>query len=117
MKVAIVGSRKYPNLEAVRRFIRELPRDTTVVTGGAYGVDEAAEETAKRLRLSRQIFEPIVGLGANRQEYVKALLERNHRIVEAADRVVVFWDGKSSGTKRVAALAMKAGLPVEVRES
>lgn len=34
---------------------------------------------------------------------------RNRRIVEYADRVIAFWDGKSKGTKMVIEYAEKVG--------
>jgi predicted Rossmann fold nucleotide-binding protein DprA/Smf involved in DNA uptake len=37
MKVAIVGSREYPNLSKVRAYIITLPIDTVIVSGGARG--------------------------------------------------------------------------------
>jgi hypothetical protein len=39
---------------------------------------------------------------------------RNADIVKAADRIVAFWDGKSSGTKHTIKLAKQAGKPVEI---
>lgn len=44
--VAVVGSRNFPNLELVRDFVRQLPSDSWVISGGARGVDSAAELTA-----------------------------------------------------------------------
>ena len=35
MKVAIIGSRNYPDLDKVREFVRKLSPDDTVVFGGA----------------------------------------------------------------------------------
>jgi len=46
MKVGVAGSRDYPDLDKVRRFVDLLPVDTRVVSGGARGVDSAAEERA-----------------------------------------------------------------------
>jgi hypothetical protein len=47
MRVGIVGSRNYNPLAAVREFVERLPYRQTIVSGGARGVDRAAEDAAK----------------------------------------------------------------------
>ena len=108
-KVAIVGSRDYPRLEEVRRYVRTLPRDSTIITGGALGVDSAAESEAKAIRLSRIILEPIVMQAGSKEAYIRALLKRNERIAEACDYLVAFWDGSSTGTRHVVTYTRKLG--------
>jgi hypothetical protein len=44
--VAVVGSRDFPSLIHVRRYIANLPAGAIVVSGGARGVDRTAEEEA-----------------------------------------------------------------------
>jgi hypothetical protein len=46
MRVAVVGSRGYSDLDEVRGYVRSLPDGTIIVSGGAHGVDAAAEEAA-----------------------------------------------------------------------
>lgn len=109
MKIAIVGSRRYPHLGRVRDYINSLPEDTVIVSGGAVGVDEMAEITAKERGLETIIFRADwkrFGRGAG--------MVRNHDIVNAADKVVAFWDGKSDGTRNSIELARQAGKPVEI---
>ncbi len=93
MKVAIIGSRNLvvDNLE------KYLPLDTSeIVSGGAIGIDSCANEYAKNNGLKITVFYP---------DYKKfgkiAPLKRNLQIVEYADIVYAFWDGKSRGTKFV----------------
>src|SRR6185312_15053079 len=105
-KVAIVGSRDYPDLAQVRAYVASLPADTIIVSGGARGVDTAAEEAARAQHLQVVIFPAEKG---------KSPLLRNHDIVAAADRVVAFWDGTSTGTMHTVGLARKAGKPAEIR--
>ena len=108
-RIAIVGSRGYSNLEAVRRFVRSLPRDAIVISGGAPGVDRAAEREAKKLGLALIVY---------RAEWEKlgrgAGIIRNGTIVESCDRVVAFWDGESRGTANTIARARRLGKPVEI---
>lgn len=47
MIVAVVGSRNFPNLMAVRRRVLLLPDDSLIVSGGARGVDATAEHAAR----------------------------------------------------------------------
>jgi hypothetical protein len=94
VKVAIVGSRQYPDLDAVREYVRGIPPGTIVVSGGAQGVDKVAELEAKEQGLNVEIWYPrwdLHGKGAG--------FARNRAIVHSADRVVAFWDGESRGTK------------------
>lgn len=100
MKVGIVGSRGFSDLEQVRAYVRTLAPGTTVVSGGAAGVDSAAEEEARRLGLPVQIIKPEWARYGRRAGFL-----RNKDIVNAADRVVAFWDGKSRGTSHTIKLA------------
>jgi hypothetical protein len=54
--IAVVGSRDYPRLEHVTDFVKTLPLGTIVVTGGARGVDTAAERAAQLARLNVKLF-------------------------------------------------------------
>ena len=93
MKIAIIGSRNI--------FIDDLgsylPNNVTeIVSGGAKGVDTLAREYAVKNNMVLTEFLP---------EYAKygraAPLRRNIQIIEYADEVLAFWDGKSKGTKHV----------------
>lgn len=108
-RVAIVGSRKFPDLERVRAYVRSLPADTVIVSGGASGVDTEAEMEADMRGIAVVVYQPLYGSDGKR-----APLIRNQRIVDDCDRLVAFWDGKSTGTQHAVGLARKAGKPVEV---
>ena len=93
MKVAIIGSR---GLE-VDDLEKYLPENTTeIISGGAKGVDTSARNFAPAHGIKLTEFLP---------EYDKygrgAPLKRNITIIEYADVVLAFWDGKSRGTKFV----------------
>jgi hypothetical protein len=109
MKIAIVGSRDWPNAKAVIDYVNALPSDTVIVSGGARGVDTFAEIAAKRRGLA------FVCFPANWAKHGKfAGYHRNKAIVAAANKVTAFWDGCSKGTLHGIQLARKAGKPVEV---
>jgi hypothetical protein len=106
--VAIVGSRDYPDAEArVLNRLTALKHDWPqiewlVVSGGAPGVDQAAERAAKQLRL--QFHEISAEWDVHGQH---AGLLRNQQIVNEVpaamygdpSRVIAFWDFQSAGTK------------------
>ncbi len=94
MRVAIVGSRKYPNWHQVHSLVRSrLPEACTIVSGGAEGVDTwAANAARKRLGFPEpRIFLPKKPLPAG-------YFIRNQQIVDFADVLIAFWDGRSRGT-------------------
>ena len=109
MKVAIVGSRDWPSREAVTRYVLALPNDTVVISGGAPGVDRIAEKTARVIGLKVEVY-PADWFKHGK----RAGALRNQQIVDAADRIVAFWDGISKGTKITIDMAKRAGKPLEV---
>ena len=93
MKVAILGSRslQIPVSEAL------VPKNTTaILSGGARGMDRMARTFALEHHI--RIYEVL-------PDYVRygraAPLHRNDAIIDSADYVLAFWDGKSRGTKYV----------------
>lgn len=109
MRVAIVGSRDFPRLDLVRRYVRELPPGTVVVTGGARGVDRAAEEEARA-----QGLEVVVHLADWVELGRRAGPVRNTVVVAESDLVVAFWDGRSKGTRDVVSKAERMGKTLRI---
>ena len=109
MKIAVVGSREYSDLAAVRQFVWEQERDTVIVSGGARGVDDVAVSEARRLGMPYELHLPDWTRFGKR-----AGAMRNRQIVVAADEVVAFWDGTSRGTKLTIDMARAEGKPVRV---
>ena len=109
MKVAIVGSRDYPDLNKVQYYVESLPWDTTVISGGARGVDTTAENAAVALRLGVEVHPADWDRLGKSAGYI-----RNEKMVDAADRVVAFWDGESKGTKHSIDLALRKRKNLEV---
>jgi predicted Rossmann-fold nucleotide-binding protein len=107
--IAIVGSRDFPNLELVKRFVEDLDDGTVIVTGGARGVDQAAEEAALPLGFTVQV------IRADWSRYGRgAGMIRNTQIVKVSDEVVAFWDGESHGTEDTINKFRKAGKAVAI---
>lgn len=129
--VAIVGARNHPHPSMVREYVRSLPKGTVVVSGGARGVDDAAESTASAIGLTVHVYrsgEPAVvrrEIHACAQREVvelsvmlpfrEAALYRNTLIAIDCDRMVVFPDGSEGGCWDAARDAVRFKRPVEVR--
>ncbi|MFG6353135.1 MAG: DNA-protecting protein DprA [Oscillospiraceae bacterium] len=106
MKIAVIGSRELQ----VDHLEDYLPEGVTeIVSGGARGVDSCARDYALQHGLKLTELLP---------EYEKygrgAPLRRNITIIEYADHVLAFWDGKSRGTKYVIDNCKKRNISVAV---
>ena len=105
MKVAIVGSRSIFATDIGMY----LSAGDEIVSGGALGIDSCAAEYAKRNGLKLTVFLP------QYERYGRAApIVRNKKIVDYADKVVAFWDGKSKGTLSVIKYAEKTGKLCEI---
>lgn len=106
----IVGSRDYPDMGQVRRYVRRLAKlrpDAVVVSGGARGVDTVAAEEAELAGLTVTVHRAdwdLLGRAAGP--------ERNARLVADVDGLTAFWDGKSAGTLDAIRQAIRAGMTV-----
>ncbi len=106
MRVAVIGSRGL----RVNDLGSYLPGDATeIVSGGARGVDRSAAAYARANGLKLTEFLPQYALYGH-----SAPLRRNIQIIEYADIVLAFWDGRSRGTCFVIDQCKKRGKPVRV---
>ncbi len=105
MKIAIVGSRN----KTIADLGKYLSDCDEIVTGGAKGIDFCAREYAQKTGLKLTEILP---------EYARygkaAPIVRNKKIVDYADRVIVFWDGVSKGSLSVIQYAEKTGKDLEI---
>jgi uncharacterized phage-like protein YoqJ len=109
MNLAVVGSRSYKdNLLAKKEAISLICGAVLcynidkIVSGGAVGPDKWAEEAASEMKVEQVIYKP------DWKTYGKSAgFRRNHDIINDADYVLIFWDGKSKGTSHDIMLARK----------
>ena len=108
VKVAIVGGRDFNDYDLVLKALAGYDIKA-IVSGGANGADSLAERYAADYGLPLIVFKPDWkkhGRGAG--------IVRNKEIVQEADEVVAFWDGKSRGTNSTIGFAEKANKPLKV---
>jgi hypothetical protein len=108
MKVGVIGSR---NLQ-INNLEKYLPINVTeIVSGGAKGVDSCAKNYAQTHNIKLTEFLP------EYDRYSKsAPIKRNLQIIDYADMVIAFGDGKSNGTKNVIDTCNKKGVKIVVHE-
>ncbi|HSY22343.1 MAG TPA: SLOG family protein [Polyangiaceae bacterium] len=108
-RIAIVGSRDFPDLDMVRRYVARLPQDTVIVSGGAPGPDTVAENMADKLFLSKSIHKADWTRNGRAAGPI-----RNALVIEDCEALVAFWDGVSPGTLDIIRKAVKSGKPVRI---
>ena len=109
-RYAIVGSRGFPYRDLVSRFVARLPEGSTVISGGARGVDSWATDAAKAHGLTVEVF-PAQWTRADGSLDRGAGMARNSLIVDAAEILVAFHWRNSRGTADSIAKARAAGKP------
>lgn len=112
-KVIIAGSREFNDYQLLvskvnQILINRLP-DVEIVSGTARGADKLGEQYATEHNL------PIKQFPADWNTYGKSAgPKRNAQMAEYADACIVFWDGKSKGTKHMIDIATNKGLPLRI---
>ncbi len=105
---AVVGSRTFSDYKLLETVLDEFEIEE-IITGGARGADRLAETYADARGIKKRVIRP------DYDRYGRpAPLVRNRVIVDLADRVVAFWDGKSRGTRSVIDYAGKKNKQVTV---
>lgn len=95
MNVLVAGSREYHDWEKLCNVLDRYRVETVInriISGGARGADRLGERYARKYNIPLLIIKPEWQRGRG------AGLMRNQELVDAADHVICFWDGKSRGT-------------------
>ena len=116
MNIGIVGSRRWKNRAAIESLVKTLPPNTTVVSGGARGVDSWAAEFSRKRGLKVKEFLPDLPSNGNpRWEYTKAYHARNRQIAEYSHVVYAFVaPDRKGGTENTIKHAKELGVPVNI---
>ncbi|MCL2069023.1 MAG: DUF2493 domain-containing protein [Oscillospiraceae bacterium] len=109
MKVAVIGSRNAENFD-MNRIGEYLPEDCTlIISGGAPGVDTAAERYAHEHGIAFHKILPDYDSHGRRAPIV-----RDTQIVRESQLVLAFWDFRSRGTSFTISECIRLGVPVRV---
>lgn len=92
MRVAVIGSRTFSDYNLMKEALSEI-FITQIVSGGANGADKLAERYAKENDIPTKIYLPDWN-----KHGISAGFIRNTDIINDAEYVVAFWNGKSKGT-------------------
>lgn len=110
MKTIICGSRTISDYQEVGRAIQASGfRVTTVISGGARGVDRMGEIWARTNNRLLKIYRANWRKYGNSAGYL-----RNAQMAQEAEAVIALWDGVSRGTKHMIDTAERLGLKVYV---
>ena len=91
MNIGIVGSRRWKNREDIEDLVNTLAADTTVVSGGARGVDTWATQAARKRGVKVVEFLPeSQPNGSPKWKYTQAYYARNRQIAEYSDVIYAF---------------------------
>lgn len=106
MKIGVVGSREL----IINDMDKFIPSECTeIISGGAVGVDKCAADYARKNNIKlTEILPDYKSFGRG------APLVRNKAIVERADMIIAFWDGRSKGTKFIIEYSIKLRKPLKV---
>lgn len=111
-KVIIAGSRNFDDYELLKTkmdYLLSQKQDIEIVSGAARGADQLGERYAAERGYALKQFP------ADWNTYGKSAgYRRNTEMAEYADAAVVFWDGKSRGSKHMINLAKAKELAVRV---
>ena len=114
MKIVICGSRTFNNYEQFCSEMKDIldlrNKDTVIlISGGAKGADTLARNYAEE---NGYKFEEYLADWDNLGK--KAGYIRNVQMLEVADSVVAFWDGKSRGTAHMVKESLRRNIPLVV---
>lgn len=97
MRTIIAGSRGIVLFEILERAIQKAPFEiTTVISGGARGVDRMGEKWAKKNKIPLEIFPADWVKHGKGAGYI-----RNRLMADNAEALIALWDGVSRGTRNM----------------
>ncbi len=110
MRTIIAGSRNIIEYDILLSAIEELDFEiTTVISGGAKGVDSLGEWFAEDNGIPFEVFPAEWDKFGRAAGYL-----RNVKMAENAEACLILWDGKSKGSLRMNNIAIQKGLKVHL---
>jgi len=114
-KIVVAGGREFSDYELLKAKMdslikaKSLTHEVIIISGTAKGADMLGERYADDHKLNIMKFPAQWELHGKSAGY-----KRNVQMSTVADAVVVFWDGKSKGSKHMVDISKAAGLPLRV---
>ena len=113
-KLMVCGSRTIVDEQWIFSKLNELfalHKDMVVLSGGAAGVDSIGEKWADLHNVPIEHFLP------DWKKYGRSAGPRRNKImVERADYIICFWDGKSRGTASTVKYTQNCGKPLRIKD-
>jgi len=107
MKLAVIGSRGFEDYSLLSQKLDEI-NPSEIISGGAKGADTLADRYANEHDIKLTEFKPDYKKYGRGAPHV-----RNRQIVDASEKVLAFWDGKSRGTLSTLKYAEKQSIEIE----
>ena len=103
MRLIVAGTRTFSDIQLAESEIMKIatPEDT-ILSGGARGADEIGEKIARKYGMKIESYPADWSLYGRMAGPI-----RNEQMAKNADSCIVFWDGKSRGTRSMIELAKK----------
>lgn len=114
LKVIVAGSRQFNNYQLLCQkldfyFQRYSRTEITIISGTARGADQLGERYAKERGIK------LIQMPADWNRYGRAAgYRRNKQMAAIATHCIVFWDGKSPGTKHMINIAQQYNLTLRI---
>jgi YspA, cpYpsA-related SLOG family len=112
-KVIIAGGRDFADYNLlstkVSHLIQNKLPDVAIISGVARGADSLGAKFGRANGIT------VIEKPADWNKFGKSAgYRRNEEMLQIADAVIAFWDGKSKGTKHMIDISRSAGIPVRV---
>lgn len=111
VRLIIAGSRDFNDYKLLEKEVVSFMGDKcpTIVSGCANGADTLGEQLAEKFRLK------LIKIPANWRKYGKSAgYRRNVEMAKISSHCIVFWDGKSRGSKHMIDIATEYKLDLKV---
>ena len=112
MKVIIAGSRNFNDYNSLKNkldIILKNQKEVTIVSGTARGADRLGERYAEENHHKLEKYPAMWDLYGKKPGYI-----RNEEMAKFSAACVVFWDGKSKGTKHMIDIAKNFKLNLRI---
>jgi len=112
MRVIIAGSRNFNDYGILKRKLNAIlknQKELTIISGTANGADKLGERYANDNHLKLEQYPAMWDLFGKKAGYM-----RNEEMVKVADAAIVFWDGKSKGSKHMIDISKKYNLKLRI---